>query len=89
LQRDLSVQHNRIGDLLINMGRREEALDAYRRNVAIVERLASGDLGNTSGSAIFQSATTGSAMFILRWARRGCARELPQEPCDPPQACGE
>jgi tetratricopeptide (TPR) repeat protein len=46
-QRDLSISHNKIGDVLVGAGRREEALAAYHKALAISEKLAAADPGNT------------------------------------------
>jgi tetratricopeptide (TPR) repeat protein len=45
-QRDLSVSHNKIGDVLSAQGDLNAALGAYRASLAIAERLASADPGN-------------------------------------------
>ena len=45
-QRDLSVSHNKIGDVLVEQGNLSEALEAYQSSLAIRERLASSDRGN-------------------------------------------
>ncbi|MBV1696385.1 MAG: tetratricopeptide repeat protein [Hyphomicrobiales bacterium] len=45
-ERDLSVSHDRIGDVLVAQGRLPAALDAYRASLAIAERLAAADPGN-------------------------------------------
>lgn len=39
LQRDMAVNHNRTGDALEAMGRRDDALAQYRRGLAIAEKL--------------------------------------------------
>src|SRR5262249_61534134 len=48
-QRDLSVSHDRIGDVLVAQGEREAALDAYRNGLAIAEALARSGPANTRG----------------------------------------
>ncbi|WP_439924312.1 tetratricopeptide repeat protein [Nitrobacter sp. JJSN] len=45
-QRDLSVSHDRIGDVLVAQGKLPEALKSFRDGLAIRERLASADSGN-------------------------------------------
>ena len=45
-QRDLSVSHDRIGDVLVAEGDREGALQSYRAGLAIRETLARRDPGN-------------------------------------------
>jgi hypothetical protein len=45
-QRDLSVSHNKIGDVLVAQGNLPDALAAYRAGMAIAERLAATDPGN-------------------------------------------
>ena len=47
-QRDLSVSHNRIGDVLLGRGDLEGALQEYRELLAIGERLAAKDPENSS-----------------------------------------
>ena len=46
-QRDLSVSHNKIGDVLVAQGDGPGALAAYRRDLAIAEALAARDPANT------------------------------------------
>src|SRR2546421_571272 len=46
-QRDLSVSHNGIGDVLVAQGDRAGALAAYRAGLEIRETLARRDPGNT------------------------------------------
>ena len=46
-ERDLSVSHDRIGNVLVAAGDREGALTAYRAGLAIREPLARRDPGNT------------------------------------------
>jgi tetratricopeptide (TPR) repeat protein len=46
-QRDLSVSHNKIGDVLLSEGKRDEALAAYRASLAIRETLARRDPANS------------------------------------------
>jgi hypothetical protein len=45
-QRDLSVAHDEVGDVLVARGNLTEALEAYRDSLAISERLAKADPGN-------------------------------------------
>ena len=45
-QRDLSVSHNRVGDVLRAQGNLVEALDAYRESMAVAECLAQSDPSN-------------------------------------------
>ncbi len=45
-QRDLSVSHDRIADVLSNQGNLPDALKAYQQSLAIRERLATADPGN-------------------------------------------
>ena len=45
-QRDLSVSHNKIGDVLVAQGNLPAALTSYRASLAIRERLAQADPGN-------------------------------------------
>ncbi|HTW28913.1 MAG TPA: tetratricopeptide repeat protein, partial [Acetobacteraceae bacterium] len=45
-QRDLSVSHNKIGEVLVAQGKLAEALTAFRDSHAIFERLAAADPGN-------------------------------------------
>ncbi|HSU03933.1 MAG TPA: tetratricopeptide repeat protein, partial [Acetobacteraceae bacterium] len=47
-QRDLSVSHERIGDVRRAQGDVEGALAAYRASLAIAERLAAHDAGNAA-----------------------------------------
>ena len=46
-QRDLSVSHDKIGDVLVAQGDRAGALAAYRQSLAIAEALAARDTANT------------------------------------------
>ncbi len=54
-QHDLSVSHNKIGDVLAAQGKLDEALQAYRDGLAIMERLAAADPAIRSGRAICRS----------------------------------
>ncbi len=45
-QRDLSVSHERIGNVLVAQGERAAALEAYRAGLAIRENLARRDPAN-------------------------------------------
>ncbi len=45
-QRDLSVSHDKIGDVLVAQGNLAQALESYRASLAIAERLAGADPGN-------------------------------------------
>jgi tetratricopeptide (TPR) repeat protein len=47
-QRDLSIAHDEIGDVLKTQGNWPEALQAYRQSLAIRERLAHADSENTA-----------------------------------------
>jgi len=44
-QRDLSISHNKIGDVLLGQGDASAALAEYRKGMAIAERLAASDPG--------------------------------------------
>ena len=46
-QRDLSVSHNKIGNVLVAQGDGPGALAAYRKSLAIAEALAARDTANT------------------------------------------
>ena len=50
-QRDLSVSHDKIGDVLLSQGDLDGALAAYRAALAIRETLARRDPGNTAVAA--------------------------------------
>jgi len=45
-QRDLSVSHNKIGDVRVEQGDLSGALESYRASMAIRERLAEADPNN-------------------------------------------
>jgi tetratricopeptide (TPR) repeat protein len=45
-QRDLSVSHIKVGDVLADQGNLTDALKSYREGLDIAERLANGDPGN-------------------------------------------
>ncbi len=45
-QRDLSVSHNKIGDVLLAQGDLQGALNAYRESLGVAERLAAADPSN-------------------------------------------
>jgi tetratricopeptide (TPR) repeat protein len=47
-ERDLSVSHERIGDVQVAQGERAAALASYRAGLVIAERLAQTDPGNTN-----------------------------------------
>ena len=87
-QRDLSVSHNKIGDVLLAAGRREEALAAYRRSLAIRETLAAADPGNTEWQRDLSVSHDKIGDVLMAAGRRdGGARGVPQEPRDPRDAC--
>jgi hypothetical protein len=46
LQRDLSASYQKVGDVLVQLGRPEEALPLYLSSIDITERLAKSDLGD-------------------------------------------
>ena len=46
-QRDLSVFHGKIGDVLVLQGKLDDALQSYRQSLAINERLTAADRSNT------------------------------------------
>jgi len=46
-QLQLSISHERIGNVLVAAGKREEALAAYQKSLAIRDKLAATDPGNT------------------------------------------
>lgn len=46
IQRDLSVSHNKVGDVLVAQGQLPAALEAFRASLAIRERLSQADPGN-------------------------------------------
>ena len=70
-QRDLSVSHTALGDLLTKLGDREAALAAYRAGLAIDERLAAADLQN----AEWQRDLLISLVQIARWLLQAGDRE--------------
>lgn len=49
LQAALALTNERIGDVLDREGKLSDALDAYRRNLAIEQRLADHEPGNAIG----------------------------------------
>ena len=59
-QRDLSVSHNRIGDVQRAQGDLAAALTSYQAALTIREHLAKADPGNAIGSATWHSATAES-----------------------------
>ena len=81
-QRDLSVSHDRIGDVLVAAGRREEALAAYRRSLAIREKLAAADPGNTEWQRDLSVSHDRIGDVLAARGGRGGAGGLPQEPRD-------
>src|SRR5262249_56059907 len=48
-QRDVGVSHNRMGDVLFAQGAADQALASYRASLAVLERLAASDPGNSVG----------------------------------------
>ena len=64
-QRDLSVSHNRIGDVRRAQGNLSGALESYEAGRAIAERLASPIRSTHSGSATLRLFTSGSGMLLL------------------------
>ena len=45
-QRDLSVNHDRIGDVLLGQGNLGDALDSFRQSMAVRQRLVVSDPSN-------------------------------------------
>ena len=45
-QLDLSISYEKVGDVLVATGKREEALKAYRDGLAVRQQLADSDKGN-------------------------------------------
>ena len=68
VQRDLAVSHNKVGGLLVEAGRREEALASYRRSLEIVTRLAAddADTGSQRDVAISHERIAGVLLAIGR-----------------------
>jgi hypothetical protein len=50
-QLDLAVVYDRVGNVLVAQGKLDEALQAYRDDFAIMERLAGADRSNTDHRA--------------------------------------
>ena len=67
-QRDLSVIYNKIGDVQRAQDDPGSALKSYQAGMEIARKLAIATLAMPSGSAISRSATTRSAMFMVRKA---------------------
>ena len=82
-QRDLSVSHNNIGDVLVAQGDVAGALAAYRASLAIGETLAARDPANTEWQRDL-SVSHDKIGDVLRGARRWRRRTggLPREPGD-------
>ena len=75
-QRDLSVSHDRVGEILDHKGDREGALVSFRQGLAIAEELAWRRPANWPGSGTSRSATTASATCCRPGADRRGAGEL-------------
>ena len=71
-QRDLSISHNKIGDMQVAQGNLPAAPTSYQAAPDISDRLAKMDPGNAGGSATFRSRMTTSA--TCRWHRETCQR---------------
>ena len=71
-QRDLSVSHDRIGDVQVAQGDLPAALTSYRASLAISERLAKADPGNAEWqrdlivSYVKLSDVTGDKMYAVQ-----------------------
>src|SRR5262245_46468238 len=65
-QHDLAVSYERIGDIQMTDGRREQALESCRMNLAIMEKLAAVIQATSSGGADCRPVSERSH---LRWRR--------------------
>jgi hypothetical protein len=83
-QRDLSVSHNNIGDILRAQGDLAEALKAFGAGMEIAEHLARADPGNAgwqrglvvSHTKLYAAASAGSQATLARWHLAHCVRVL-------------
>ena len=63
MQRDLVVSYNNLGDATVQKGQAKEALDFYRKAVAIAERLAAAHPKDAQAQRDLAPATTGLATY--------------------------
>ena len=68
-QRDLSVSHNKIGDVLRAQGDLAGALKAYRESLAVAERLAAADPSNAGWQR---------DLFVIYWRMADMAEKSGQ-----------
>jgi hypothetical protein len=76
-QRDLSISHIKVGDMLVAQGRRDETLASYRASLAIAERLSVADRSNAGWQrnlAIGRAATSSSRWSLPRPVTRNGRR---------------
>ena len=66
-QRDLSVSHEKIGDVLVAQGDLSGALESYRASMAIRERLAEADPNNAG----WQRDLAGSLWRLAEFSESG------------------
>src|SRR5262245_4454889 len=69
-QRDLAVSATKVGNVLAKTGRREEALASYRHGLAIAEKLAALDPGNTEWQRDLSITFERIGAVLLKTGRR-------------------
>ena len=64
-QQNLGISYERGGDALVDQGKSEEALAAYRKALAIVQTVVDGDSGNTGAQSLLaiEYAKTGDVLL--------------------------
>ncbi|HIJ93446.1 MAG TPA: tetratricopeptide repeat protein [Rhodospirillaceae bacterium] len=75
-QRDLSVSHDRIGDVQVAQGDLSGALESYRASMAIAERLAKADPDNAGWQADLAASHGKLGQLMSRMGERDKALEL-------------
>lgn len=70
----LSVSHNKVGDVLVAQGNLAPALDSYRASLAIFERLAAADPGNAEWQRDVIVSNVKLAEIVGRAGESGAAR---------------
>jgi hypothetical protein len=83
-QRNLSVSYNKIGDVLREHGKLEEAFEAYRNSLAIRKRLAAADRSNTESVSYEKVGNAQLELGSLRMRSCPTATASPSGSASPP-----
>jgi tetratricopeptide (TPR) repeat protein len=69
-QRDLSIVHSKMGDVFNATGRRDQALDSYRKDLAITVKLVAAESGNAQWQRDLSISYDRIGEVLINLARR-------------------